>query len=267
MKYFGSKYRSEILEGPMTSNMRIIRNIGSAFAFAGLAVLLIVTATGAQTNTGMTLTATAVGVGSASVPIKVSLVQWSTDAERNALVASMSPPPRGAGRGRGAAPDSTDPFGTFGRAAGAPVDPAIDPAAPPPPTAARGARAGGGAAAVGPPPFDAMASLSAAIAKATTVGYLWTDEVSGYSIKYAFRMPLPGGGERIVLATARRIGAVAPASSTGPDFTIVEFRVDAKGLGEGKTSLNTKAIVDVEAKTLAVENYAAAPAVFKNVKK
>jgi hypothetical protein len=47
----------------------------------------------------------------------------------------------------------------------------------------------------------------------------------------------------------------------------VEFRIDSKGVGEGKASINTKVVVDAEAKTLALENYAAAPAVMRNVKK
>ena len=46
-------------------------------------------------------------------------------------------------------------------------------------------------------------SLAAAIQKAPTAGVLWTSENVGYSIKYAYRLPQPDGGERIILATDR----------------------------------------------------------------
>ena len=42
------------------------------------------------------------------------------------------------------------------------------------------------------------------------------------------------------------------------------MRLDAKGAGEGKTSLTTKVVADNEARTLALENYAAAPAILQN---
>ena len=51
------------------------------------------------------------------------------------------------------------------------------------------------------------------------------------------------------------------------EFTLIEMRLDAKGLGEGKTSLTTKVVVDNEAKTVALDNYAATPAILQNVKR
>ena len=48
--------------------------------------------------------------------------------------------------------------------------------------------------------------MTDAIGKAPAVGYIWTNEVVGYSIKYAFRMPFSDGGERIILVTDRRLG-------------------------------------------------------------
>jgi hypothetical protein len=119
-----------------------------------------------------------------------------------------------------------------------------------------------------------MAVLTAAIGKAPTVGYIWTDEVTGYSIKYAYHAPLPDGGERIVLATDRRLGAYtaawtppAGASVTDYEFTLVEMRLDSKGLGEGKASLTTKVTLDGEARTVALDDYAAAPAILRSVKR
>ena len=104
--------------------------------------------------------------------------------------------------------------------------------------------------------------------------------MTGYAIKYAYHASLPDGGERIILATDRRLGAYGPASDTRPgnrwrregaatdyEFTLIEIRLDAKGLGEGKTSLTTKVVVDNEARTVALENYAATPAILQNVKR
>ena len=262
----------------MTSNTRFIRNLGSAFAFAGLAVMLIVSNTTGQTpaaGSGMTLTATTATAGLPAEPVKINLVRWSTDEERTAIVASMSPPPRGAapGRGgpRGGAPvDATDPFGTFGRGVANPNLP-VDPAAVPPPTPAagaapaRGAVPGRGGAAGAPSPFDPIVSLTAALGKAPTVGYLWTTETAGYSIKYAYRNATPDGNERIVLVLNRPLSTVNAAPVTGLNYTVVEMRL-AKGVGEAKaSSVNTKVIVDAD--TLALENFAAAPVVFKNVKR
>jgi hypothetical protein len=124
--------------------------------------------------------------------------------------------------------------------------------------------------------------LTAAIGKEPTLGYIWTNEVTGYSIKYAYHASLPDGGERIILATDRRLGtyttgwrpvpAGPPAADarampalTDYEFTVIEIRLDARGLGEGKTSLTTKVIADNEAKTVALDNYAATPALFENV--
>jgi hypothetical protein len=116
--------------------------------------------------------------------------------------------------------------------------------------------------------------LTAAIGKAPTLGYIWTNDITGYSIKYAREVSLPDGGERIILATDRRLGAYSaawtpatPASVTDYAFTLIEIRLNAKGAGEGKTSLMTKVIVDQDAKTIALDDYAAAPAMLQHVKR
>jgi hypothetical protein len=118
-----------------------------------------------------------------------------------------------------------------------------------------------------------VAALTAAIGRAPTIGYIWTSEVTGYAIKYAWHAPLPDGGERIILATDRRL-AQTPAwhpvpapPATDYEFTLVEIRLDGKGSGEGKTSVTTRVVVDNEAKTVALDNYAATPAIFQNVKR
>ena len=106
---------------------------------------------------------------------------------------------------------------------------------------------------------------------APTLGFVWGDGVTGYSIKYAWRGTLAdGGAERIVLVTDRRLGAHAPAwvlassdAAADAEFTVIELRVDGKGTGEGKTSLTTPIVVDSAARTLALDNYQAAPALLK----
>jgi hypothetical protein len=55
--------------------------------------------------------------------------------------------------------------------------------------------------------------------------------------------------------------------ATDYDFTLIEIRLTAKGSGEGKTSLLTKVIVDQDAKTIALDDYAAAPAMLQNIKR
>jgi hypothetical protein len=119
-----------------------------------------------------------------------------------------------------------------------------------------------------------MARFTAAVKAAPTVGFVWGDGVTGYSIKYAWRAPSADAGtERIVLVTDRRLGAHAPAwtpasgsasgSAADAEFTLIEMRVGTKGPGEGKTSLATKIAVDAAAQTLALEGYPAAPVQLK----
>ena len=121
--------------------------------------------------------------------------------------------------------------------------------------------------------------MTAAIGRAPTLGYIWTNDVTGYSIKYAYHASVPDGSERIILATDRRLGAYSPAwkpvsaeisanqALTDYEFTLFELHLDARGSGEGKTSLTTKVVADNAAKTLALENYAAAPATLQKVEK
>jgi hypothetical protein len=171
--------------------------------------------------------------------LTITLSRWSTDAERAPLIAALSAPPPAPARA----------------------------VAPP---AAAGGRAGGrGRGAPPPPPPSPFARLSAAIKAAPTLGYIWTDGVTGYSIKYAWRSPGTEEKERIVLVTDRRLNSHAPdwAAASGAagdaEFTVIELRIDGQGTGEGKTSLTTKVAIDTDAKTLALDGYAAAPALLK----
>ena len=111
--------------------------------------------------------------------------------------------------------------------------------------------------------------------KAPTIGYVWTTETAGYPLRYAYRVTMADGGERAVLAIDRPLGSFEPQrwklSGTGPrtdyPFTVIELRISKAGLGEGKASLSTRITADPTAKTIALDNYAATPILFQNVKK
>jgi hypothetical protein len=121
------------------------------------------------------------------------------------------------------------------------------------------------------------ARLTAAVKAAPTVGFIWGDGPTGYSIKYAWRAASPGALERVVLVTDRRLGAHSTSwpSVSGPsgdtvkapavtdaEFTVVEMRIDAKGLGEAKVS-PASPVFDSAANTLALDKYDAAPVLLK----
>ena len=116
------------------------------------------------------------------------------------------------------------------------------------------------------PPLNPLARLGAAVKAAPTIGFIWGGGSTGYSIKYAWQSASSEAVRRVVLVTDRRIGAAQPVwpalSVTDGDleFTVIEMRVDARGNGEAKTSIVTGVIVDADARTLALDSFAAAPA-------
>jgi hypothetical protein len=184
------------------------------------------------------LKATVVGAGGPMEPMTVELFRWSTDAERAPLLAALvAPPPP-------------------------------PPSAPAAPAAGRAGRAARGGRGAGPPPSP-LARLTTAIKTAPTVGFIWSDGPTGYSIKYAWRSSAPNTPERVVLVTDRRLGAnetswpQASGSAADAEFTVVEMRIDGRGLGEAKSSLTSKVVVDAAANTLALDGYAEAPVLLK----
>jgi hypothetical protein len=116
--------------------------------------------------------------------------------------------------------------------------------------------------------------LQSMLEKGQTLGYVWTSESAGYSVRYAYRTKMPDGTERMVIATDRALGSwnpqiwkpVGAVKGNEYPFTVLELRITPKG-GEGKASLLAKVIVDKAAKTLALDGYATAPVVLKNVKR
>jgi hypothetical protein len=117
----------------------------------------------------------------------------------------------------------------------------------------------------------------AVLSKQPTLGYIWTSESAGYSVRYAVQTNMPDGSERIVVATDKPLGSWNPqiwkpsgpaaAKSNSEPFTVLELRLNRKkGSGEGKSSLFGKVAADKSTKTLSLENYAAATVVLKDVK-
>jgi len=239
---------------------------------------------------GTRFIATSAGVSGAGEAIKINISNWSSDSVRDEFVAAWTltaaaPQGRGGrGGGAGAAGRGAGGAGRGGRGAAATAPPTAPAAAPdlpadpdlvdsPAPAArgGRGGRGGGGGVAA---PQTPESSLAAAIQKAPTAGILWTSENVGYSIKYAYRLPQPDGGERIILATDRRVGKWSnlwmPAAAVTPSdyaFSIIELRFNSKGEGEGRGVVSGKVVVDATAKTIALDNYDALPVILKAVKR
>lgn len=284
-------------------------SLGFAVMMFGLSVAFGPTHAQKQTAaTGeLNLTATSANVNEPGIPVRIRVLRWSTDEERTPVVAAMTPtapatapPATAAGLPAGAGPSPSAAAGSPGGPGANPSAAAsLNPGAGPSPSAAPGdgggaARAGRAAAARGGrgaarggrggagrggrgdagAVLTPVAAFTAAIGRAPTLGYIWTNDITGYAIKYAYHASLPNGGERIILATDRRLGAYSPAWKpvaaspvTDYEFTLIEIRLDSRGSGEGTTSLTTKVIVDDQAKTVALDNYAATPAIFQNVKR
>ena len=117
--------------------------------------------------------------------------------------------------------------------------------------------------------------LGTALEKAPTIGYIWDGGHLGYSLRYAQRVLQPDGGERIILLTDRPLGSwgreawqpSGQAAAPPYSFTLVELRLNKHGRGNGKMSLAARVTADTDAKTVTLENYAAAPVLLDEVKR
>ena len=212
-----------------------------AALMAGGALLPVAAETpAADSGPMLRLTALTANVTGSPDSVRIDVFRWSTDAERDSLMAAweLKPgaPGRGAAAGRGGGRGGRG--GTARGPAPAPdADGADAPAPAPAPArgrgAAQGAGARGGAPAAAPTPES---QLALALKEAPTVGYLWSSEVAGYAVRYAGKTALPDGADRIILITDRRLGEAnglwrSPAQ-TGPapyDFSIIELRLNEKG--------------------------------------
>ena len=243
--------------------------IKRAAAFAPLGLLCAAGWLLAQ-QPALRLAATTENVSGAPEAIRIDVLRWSTDAERDQLISAwthpVAPPPP-AGRGRGGAGRGR------GGAAATPDGAAAPAGAAAAGRGGRGGRGGGRGAAADTTPVTPESSLEAALEKAPTVGYLWSSEVAGYSLRYAAKIAEPDGGSRVVLVTERRLGAwnsawrpAAPDAANKYQFSIIELRINSKEQGEGKASLTGKIVIDDAAKSIGLEDYSALPVVLKDVK-
>src|SRR4051795_6881488 len=100
------------------------------------------------------------------------------------------------------------------------------------------------------------------------VGHFGAPGNLSWDLHFARRLPLPEGGERVVLVTDRRIGfweaANQPRSIDYP-FTMIELRLNGDGEGEGKMSLATKITADKNTNTVVLENYDIQPVLLQSV--
>ncbi len=112
--------------------------------------------------------------------------------------------------------------------------------------------------------------LLEALQKMPRVGFIRTPNSIGYDLHFARKAPLPDGGERVVIATDRRIGfweaANRPRSIDYP-FTLIEMRIRPDGEGEGKMSLATKITTENDGKTIVLENYSSQPVMLTTVRR
>jgi hypothetical protein len=90
----------------------------------------------------------------------------------------------------------------------------------------------------------------------------------GLDIRYAWQVPLPDGGKRIVLGLDRYIGFAEarnqPRSIDYP-FSLIQIQVDASGKGVGKMAVATKISFDKDKKQIELENYATEPVRLNNL--
>jgi hypothetical protein len=102
------------------------------------------------------------------------------------------------------------------------------------------------------------------------VGYFNTPGNLRWDLRFARKTLQPDGGERVVLATDRRISfreAAQQTRSLDYPFTVIELRLNRDGEGEGMMSLATKIIADKEANTVTLENWGTQPVTLKLVRR
>lgn len=112
-------------------------------------------------------------------------------------------------------------------------------------------------------------ALLNALTKQPEAGFIKMPNTLGWTLYYARKTDLPDGGQRIVIATNRRLGfgeVSQQKRSADYDFTLVEIHFPkGGGKGEGKMVPAAKVTWDKETNQLDIENYQAMPVQLKNV--
>jgi hypothetical protein len=104
--------------------------------------------------------------------------------------------------------------------------------------------------------------------KMPRLGFIRLPNTMGHDIHYAVQQPLPDGGRRVIVVTDRPIGfAEARNSSRSMDypFTMVEFRFNAAGVGEGRMSTGTQIVKSKDGTHLELEMWQNTPVQFTQV--
>jgi hypothetical protein len=113
--------------------------------------------------------------------------------------------------------------------------------------------------------------VAVGIHDAFAVGYMRWPGNLGYTLRYAHRIPRPDGGEDFVLATDAPISlwwdSEGSTPSTGPQFTVIQLRLNKDGRGEGKLSLGAKLATNDEHKTIVLGDYEKQPVVLTDVQR
>lgn len=112
-------------------------------------------------------------------------------------------------------------------------------------------------------------ALLTALQKTERVGYIRTPDSIGWDLHYAQATPTDDGGQRIFIATDRRISfweLYNNTRSTEYPFTLIELRLDKNGEGEGRLSVATRVSPSGDGRHLELENYSAQPVLLNNVK-
>jgi len=112
--------------------------------------------------------------------------------------------------------------------------------------------------------------LLSALQRIKPVGYIRTPNRIGYDLHFAQTTPGEDGGERIALATDRRISfweATNRPRSFDYPFTLIELHFGREGRGEGKMSVATKITADTTHKTIVLEDYANQPVMLHEIKR
>ena len=114
------------------------------------------------------------------------------------------------------------------------------------------------------------APLLDALHDSPVAGYIRTPNSLAYDLHYARKTPGEDGGDRVVLATDRRIEfweVMRQSRTLDYPFLVIEIHFNSDGVGEGKLSLATKIVADKKSNQIVLENYGTQPVMLKSVRR